>query len=101
MYDNPATEAVIDYLWIKAMPFFIFLFLRFIIFAICFGLVSWAYFDHSTIINKNFLFALIVIFYYLAAYLIITELIQLHHRGLRQYLDLFNFFDIISIVILV
>jgi hypothetical protein len=99
MYDNPATEAVIDFCWLKARPFFFFLFLRFLVFAICFILVSWAYLGHSTIINENFLVVLIIIFYCLAIYLFTTELIQLHHKGLRKYFSIFNIFDVLSIVI--
>ncbi|RIA86306.1 hypothetical protein C1645_340202 [Glomus cerebriforme] len=100
IYDNPATEAVIDFRWQEARNFFFFLFLRFFIFAICFVLVSWAYLDQKAIPNTNFLFASIVIFYYLAIYQLITEALQLHYRGPKKYFDeIFNSFDIISIVI--
>jgi len=100
IYDNPATKAIIDFRWQKAKHFFFFLFLRFLIFAFCFGLVSWAYLDHGTIINNNFLFALIVIFYYLAIYQLVTEALQFHYRGFKKYFsEIFNIFDIISIIL--
>ncbi|PKC57500.1 hypothetical protein RhiirA1_541575 [Rhizophagus irregularis] len=100
IYDNPATEAVIDFLWRKAKIFFFLLFLRFIVFATCFGLVSWAYLNYSTIINGTFLFTLIIIFYYLAIYQIVTELIQFRYRGFKKYFgEIFNSFDIISLVL--
>jgi hypothetical protein len=98
IYDNPATEAVIDFRWQKARNFFLFLFLRFVIFATCFGLVSWAYLNHTVIINGKFLFAIIVIFYYLAIYQLVTEMIQFRYRGPKKYLDAFNIFDIVSIL---
>ncbi|RIA86146.1 hypothetical protein C1645_829712 [Glomus cerebriforme] len=76
MYDNPATEAVIDFL-------------------------SWTYLVHNSISEhfRNFLVALIVIFYYLAIYLFATELIQLRFHGIRKYFDIYNIFDVLSVVI--
>src|SRR3954452_25040451 len=86
IYDNPAIQAVINFRWKKARNFIFFHFLRFLIFISCFGLVCWAYFfDHSTIRNEKGLVAAIVIFYYMAIYLLITELSQLYYRGLRKY----------------
>ncbi|RIA86147.1 hypothetical protein C1645_807927 [Glomus cerebriforme] len=102
MYDNPATEAVIDFRWQKARNFFFFLFLRFLIFASCFICVSWEYLLHRNISERyrNFLVALIVILYYLAIYLLVTELIQLYYHGPRKYFgDIFNSFDIFSIAL--
>jgi len=102
IYDNPAIEAVINFRWRKAKNSFFFLFFRFIIFAICFALVSWAYLVHEVISDGylKFLVTLIVIFYYLAIYLFATEMIQLNYYGYRKYFsDIFNRFDIISIVL--
>jgi hypothetical protein len=100
IYGNPAIEAVIDFRWQKARNFFTSLFIRFIILSTCFGIVSWAYLNHSVIINGNFLFALIVIFYYLAFFQLVTEALQFHYRGFKKYWgDLFNSFDIISTVL--
>ena len=101
IYANPAIEAVINFRWQKARDFFFFLFLRFLIFASCFILVSWEYLIHEDISEgyRNFLVVLIVIFYYLAAYLFITEILQLFYRGPKKYFkNIFNYFDIASIV---
>ncbi|UZO23158.1 uncharacterized protein OCT59_015502 [Rhizophagus irregularis] len=98
IYDNPATEAIIDFRWKRARTFFFSLFLRFLLYVLCFGLISWAYVDHSIIINANFLFMLIVIYYYLAIYLFITELLQLKYEWRKYMSDIHNFFDIFSIV---
>ncbi|GBC09935.1 hypothetical protein RclHR1_09210004 [Rhizophagus clarus] len=69
MYDNPATEAVIDFRWQKARNFFFLLFLRFLVFAF-------------------------------SVYLFVTELIQLYYHGPRKYFgDIFNSFDICSILL--
>ncbi|GBC18523.2 hypothetical protein GLOIN_2v1769888 [Rhizophagus irregularis DAOM 181602=DAOM 197198] len=99
IYDNPAIEAVINFQWQKAKNFFFSLFIRFLVFATCFGLVSWAYLDHSTIINQNFLFILIIVFYYLSIYQLITEVLQLRYRGFKKYFsEIFNISDVISTV---
>ncbi|CAB5320432.1 unnamed protein product [Rhizophagus irregularis] len=65
-------------------------------------LFSWAYLDHSTIINHYFLFALIVVFYYLATYQVITESLQFNYRGFKKYLsEIYNIIDLISIIVAV
>ncbi|CAB4441109.1 unnamed protein product [Rhizophagus irregularis] len=99
IYNNPAIEVIIDFYWKQAKNFMYFLFLRFLIYAICFMLVSWAYLSHSTIIDHNFLLMLIIVFYYLALCQLITEVIQFHYRGLKKYSEIYNFFDIVSITI--
>ncbi|CAG8453561.1 13580_t:CDS:10 [Rhizophagus irregularis] len=102
IYDNLATEAVIDFRWPQARNFFFFLFLRFLVFAFCYIFVSWEYLSHEVISGKfrNFLVALIFIFYYLAAYLLITEFIELYFHGHRKYFnDIFNYFDVFSILL--
>ncbi|CAB4410857.1 unnamed protein product [Rhizophagus irregularis] len=100
IYDNPATEAIIDFRWREAVNFILSLFIRFLIYFFCFGLVSWAYVNHSTIINGKFLFALIIVFYYLAIYQFVVEMLQISYRGPRKYLgEIFNSFDMISIVL--
>ncbi|RIA84913.1 hypothetical protein C1645_858515 [Glomus cerebriforme] len=55
IYDNPATEAVIDFRWQEAKNFFFFLFFRFLVFAVSFVLVSWAYLNHvMSMMHKNY-----------------------------------------------
>ncbi|GBC04565.1 hypothetical protein RclHR1_05740007 [Rhizophagus clarus] len=100
MYDNPATEAIIDFRWRKARTFFVLLFLRFIIYAICFGVVSWTYLVHDTIGGKFrvCLVVLIALFYYLSSYLIVTEIIQIAHYRKRYFRDIYNYFDLLSII---
>ena len=98
IYDNPATEAVIDFRWQKARNFFFFLFIRFLIFAGSFTTVSVAYLDHDSEINIKLVIVSIVLFYYMAIYLFVTEIIQICYHGPRDYFgDIFNTFDVISI----
>lgn len=100
IYNNLAIEAVIDFHWRRARSYYFFsLFLPFLIFAICFGLISWAYLNHSTIINHQFLFIIIILFYYLAFYLFFTEILQLFYKGSKKYFfNLCNIFDVISVI---
>ncbi|PKC01166.1 hypothetical protein RhiirA5_427142 [Rhizophagus irregularis] len=99
IYDNPAIEAVINFRWKKARNYFFSLFLRFLVFAICFGLISWAYLNHNTIINQNFLFLLIILFYYLAIYLLITDFLKFLYLGYKIYLNrIYYIFGVISII---
>jgi hypothetical protein len=100
MYDNPATEAIIDFRWRKARNYFFQLFLRFLIFNFCFDYVSWAYINYgvSSEGHRNLLVVILVIFYYLAIYLFATEMIQLYYHGSRKYFNVFNIFDIISTI---
>jgi hypothetical protein len=53
--------------------------------------------DHSININVKFLLALIVIYFYLALYLFVTEVIQLHYHWRKYISDIHNFFDIFAI----
>ncbi|CAB4421660.1 unnamed protein product [Rhizophagus irregularis] len=100
IYDNPATEAVINFCWRTTKYFLYFLCLRFLIFATCFILVSWAYLNRGNIINGYFTFILIFIFYYLALYQISTEISQFRYRGFKKYFsELLTFFDISSIIL--
>jgi hypothetical protein len=99
IYDNPAIEAVINFRWQKTKNFFLLLFIRFFIFAICFGIVSLEYLNHNSAINGKSLVVLFVIFYYLTAYQLITEAIQFWYRGTRRYFcEIYSIFDLISIV---
>src|ERR1043165_3492702 len=100
IYDNPAIQAVINFHWSKARNFMFFLFLRFLIFVTCFAIVCWVYFFGHGNMNEKGLIALIIIFYYMASYLLITELLQLHYRGPRKYFgSIFNCLDITSVVL--
>ncbi|GBC09474.1 hypothetical protein RclHR1_00890010 [Rhizophagus clarus] len=99
IYDDSATKAIIRLRWQEVENTFLFPFFRFLIFAICFILISWAYLNHSIIINEKFLFTLIIISYYLAFYLLVTELLQVNYREPKEYLgEIFNVFNITSIV---
>ncbi|CAB4443389.1 unnamed protein product [Rhizophagus irregularis] len=99
IYNNPAIEAIINFDWHEARNHFIAIFLRFLIFSICFGLISWTYLNNNTNINQNFLFILIVLFYYLAIYLLIAELLKFIYRGFKKYFsEIYYIFGVISII---
>ena len=75
IYYNPAIQATINFRWKKSIYSFFTLFFRFLIFALCFVLISWAYLDNSSNLNENVLVALVIIFYYMALYLFTTEIL--------------------------
>ncbi|CAG8502577.1 9378_t:CDS:10 [Funneliformis caledonium] len=73
---------------------------RLLTYAICFGVISWAYMSklETTGHIKGLLIAVIACFYYLAYYLIAVEVLQALHHGFRESLSVSNMFDIISII---
>src|SRR3989337_2383912 len=84
MFDNPAIEAVIDFRWKKARIFFFCRCFLFLIFGVCFGYISWAYINRSE--GPLWLLILsIILFYYLAIYQFVAEMMQLRYRGFRRY----------------
>ncbi|RIA97125.1 hypothetical protein C1645_855465 [Glomus cerebriforme] len=102
LFDNPAMEAVIDFKWNQARTHFI----RtscglYIIYALCFGFLSWAYVRHleTTGIWRDCIIVIITLFYFLAYHLLGIELQQLHHHGFQRYLSIYNLFDLMVSVI--
>ncbi|PKK60595.1 hypothetical protein RhiirC2_856762 [Rhizophagus irregularis] len=101
IFDNPVMEAAINYKWPSARNYFLRLFFIYILFAICFAVICGTYTAHLEATGHlcNFLLFLIIIFYYLGCYLLVVELMQIRHRGLRHYLDFFNFVDLTSAIV--
>ncbi|CAG8586203.1 2807_t:CDS:10 [Funneliformis caledonium] len=104
MFDLPVIEKTIQHRWPSANSYVFFLFLRFFTFGLCFMFISFVYIGELGEISAKgleyFIYLLIGIFYYLAIYLLITELMQLTHHGFIKYLSIvFNWFDLLSIVI--
>ncbi|CAG8520212.1 12570_t:CDS:2 [Acaulospora morrowiae] len=98
--DNPAMEAVINYKWQDARNYFQSLFFIFMVYAVCFGIVSWAYITHVSAegVYRNLIVFIIALFYYLAYYLFAVEVQQFLLHGIGKYFNIFNFFDLISLV---
>jgi hypothetical protein len=101
IFNNPAIEAAINYKWPSARNYFLRLFSIYILFAICFAAICGIYVAHLEATEHlcNFLLFLIIIFYYSGCYLLVVELTQIRHRGLRHYLDFFNFVDLTSAIV--
>ncbi|CAB5386008.1 unnamed protein product [Rhizophagus irregularis] len=101
IFNNPVMEAAINYKWPSARNYFLRLFFIYILFAICFAVICGTYTAHLEATGHlcNFLLFLIIIFYYLGCYLLVVELMQIRHRGLRHYLDFFNFVDLTSAIV--
>src|SRR4051794_1007602 len=93
-------EAIIDFRWKAARNYFLQIFFAFVAYAVCFGVIVWAYMSKLEATGNliTFLMCVIGCFYYLAYYLIAVELKQAWHHGLRESLNVSNLFDIVSIV---
>ncbi|CAI2167598.1 17997_t:CDS:2 [Funneliformis geosporum] len=79
MFNNPAIEAVIDFRWKKAKNYIFIHFLRFLCFGLCFRYISLEYMSKK--IDSEYLATSVVLFYFLAIHLLVTEAIQLRYRG--------------------
>ncbi|CAB4421661.1 unnamed protein product [Rhizophagus irregularis] len=100
IYDNPAIEAIINFRWQQTKIVMYSFCLHFLIFAICFMLISLAYLNHGNIINGNISLTLIFIFYYLAFYQLCTEVLRYLYHGFKRFFDDFlNILDIIYIIL--
>ncbi|RHZ78120.1 hypothetical protein Glove_167g89 [Diversispora epigaea] len=106
-FDNPAIEAVIDFKWGAARNHFLRHAALYFTFAMLFGIITGAvkntWFtqvsqDNTDIGMKIIIFLLTSIFYYLGYYLLASEIIQMKHNGIKQYISVYNFFDLASVI---
>ncbi|CAG8587113.1 9879_t:CDS:2 [Diversispora eburnea] len=106
-FDNPAIEAVIDFKWGAARNHFLRHAALYFTFAMLFGIITGAvkntWFgqisqDNTDIGMKIIIFFLTSIFYYLGYYLLASEIIQMKHNGIKQYISVYNFFDLASVI---
>ncbi|PKC08483.1 hypothetical protein RhiirA5_477038 [Rhizophagus irregularis] len=105
IYDNPSIAAIIDYKWNSARGFFLRHAILYLLFALMFSFVADAVKDISLAMQGNnskysnaSMVAFYVLFYWLGFYLLNTERIQLKYDGLKRYFNIFNFFDLISVI---
>ncbi|GBC02112.1 hypothetical protein RclHR1_04460002 [Rhizophagus clarus] len=91
-------EAVIDFRWRRARNYFLQLLLAFIAYAVCFGVISWAYMSKLEATGNLRTFLICVFIIWLIIYLIAVEIKQAWHHGIRSSLNVSNLFDIISII---
>jgi hypothetical protein len=105
IYDNPSIAAIIDYKWNSARGFFLRHAILYLLFALMFSFVADAIKEISLAIqgtNSKYsnasMVAFYVLFYWLGFYLLNTERIQLKYDGLKRYFNIFNFFDLISVI---
>nr|CAG8440713.1 10864_t:CDS:2 [Entrophospora candida] len=102
IFDNPAIEALINFRWRPAKIYFSLLFFIFILYAVCYCILVWAYTTHqnSSINLRNFLILVMSYFYFTGYYLLSTEFRQLKYSGFIKYFSSrFNTLDIIAIIV--
>jgi hypothetical protein len=100
VFNNPTMEAAINYRWVPARNYFLRLYIYFILYATCFAVVCGFYLSHVIMTGhlNNFIFIVIIYFYYLGFFLIFVEYRQLVHLGWKDYFQFFNLFDLLAII---
>nr|CAG8509156.1 14033_t:CDS:2 [Entrophospora candida] len=102
IFDNPAIEALINFRWRPAKIYFSLLFFIFIQYAVCYGILVWAYttYQNSSSNLRTFLILVMSYFYFTGYHLLLTEFRQLKYYGFRKYFsDKYNILDIIAIIV--
>jgi len=104
LYDNPSIAAIIDFKWNAAKNYFLRHALTYVIFAFTFFiLTSVIKGAENSLLKLRNSFAdvkilLKILLYWLGFYLLNTERIQLKYNGWKRYISVFNFFDLVSVI---
>ncbi|CAJ0841435.1 6179_t:CDS:2, partial [Entrophospora sp. SA101] len=102
IFDNPAIEALINFRWRPAKIYFLLLFFTFIQYAVCYGILIWAYTTHQNNSNnlRNFLILVMGYFYFTGYRLLSTEFTQLrYYKSGKYFSNKYNILDIIAIIV--
>ncbi|CAG8447059.1 4522_t:CDS:2 [Rhizophagus irregularis] len=99
-FSNPSLAALIDYKWSKAQIYFIRSYATYIIFALIFWTTNNVTRIEvvTPIIAKGIYFPLQIMLFYIGYLRLAFEYLQLKNKGYRKYINVYNFFDIISII---
>jgi hypothetical protein len=99
-FSNPSLAALIDYKWSKAQTYFIRSYATYIVFAITFWILTNITRNEvfSPVIDKGIYFPLQIMLFYIGYLRLAYEYLQLKYKGFRKYINVYNFFDIISII---
>ncbi|GBB96337.1 hypothetical protein RclHR1_02730009 [Rhizophagus clarus] len=99
-FSNPSLAALVDYKWSKAQSYFIRSYAIYIVFALSFWtLTNVTRNDVFTpITSKGLYFPLQILLFYIGYLRLAFEYLQLKYKGFRKYFTVYNFFDIISII---
>jgi hypothetical protein len=105
IYDNPSIAAVIDFKWNAAKNYFLRHALTYVIFAFIFAILTNAIKDSENRLDKpqNSFTSVVkillqILLFWLGFYLLNTERIQLKYNGWKRYVSVFNFFDLVSVI---
>jgi hypothetical protein len=93
LYDNPAIEACIEFKWMTSRNHFLWRLLTFIIFSVIVYISDKFYVDYKITI------LILVVFFYLGYHFLVIEIAQFINEGRKKYLNIYNVFDVGSIII--
>ncbi|RIA85669.1 hypothetical protein C1645_830442 [Glomus cerebriforme] len=99
IYDNPSMAAVIDFKWNAARNHFLRHALIYLMYALIYAILTDSIKGATEVLSTLYGIILLVLFYWLGFYLLNTERIQLKYEGWKRYIGLYNFFDLISVII--
>lgn len=101
IFDNPFIEAVMTLRWRKAKIYWMIPLIFYIIFLFLFSFLSQLYLSDNDDKNKHnaTLMTVVGIFYYVGTYLLIIEFMQIYRYRLNYCRNVFNIFDLCSIVL--
>ncbi|CAG8505382.1 15596_t:CDS:2 [Funneliformis mosseae] len=99
IYDNPSIAAVIDFKWKEAKTYFVRQVMTYLAFGLSYIILSNSIEGLGNPQTSKRNLALVVIFYYFGFYLLNTERVQLKYLGWRRYFNVYNFFDLFSVIL--
>ncbi|CAG8456684.1 7996_t:CDS:2 [Diversispora eburnea] len=107
IYQTPTIMAVLDFKWSAARRYFIRHIFIYIFYAISYTvtITSYSFKGESKIVNlfkvsSNILLTICVLVYlYTGWYLIVTEIVQFKREGWSRYMNVYNMFDLLSVLL--
>ncbi|RHZ70487.1 hypothetical protein Glove_271g80 [Diversispora epigaea] len=106
IYQTPTIMAVLDFKWSSARRYFIRHIIMYILYAIsCITVIPHSFNGELKLVNffktdsRIILTISLLVYLYTGWYLIVTEIVQLKREGLHRYINIYNIFDIVSLLL--
>ncbi|KAF0559395.1 transient receptor potential channel pyrexia-like [Gigaspora margarita] len=102
IYENPSMGAVMNWMWHCSKFYWPRTLYIYALYFLTYSIISWAYLSHiqiSETYQHILIITTIILFYYLSYYHIVVEIKQFYRKGRQYYLDLFNWVDLLSLII--
>ncbi|CAG8488069.1 1961_t:CDS:2 [Diversispora eburnea] len=103
IYQTPTIMAVLDFKWPAARQYFIRHIILYLLYVISFVITLGSYSSKITYLFKMesdiILKISLFVYFYTGWYLIVTEIVQLKREGLSRYVNIYNMFDLGSLLL--